>query len=327
MKQYLLYNCFIMYICAEMIQLRVDMIEQYIKKKRSFADIKAILGKSTKTIRQRIAKFKKHGSWWLQPKKPWPKKWSPANRTKKEIEYIVCELAKKHRFKWPIQLWFELEDHYWVKLHYTTIFRILRRNWVRYHQYYKMPKKKPTLYVKQMPGQEVQLDVCFPYGYSRKTYTYNAIDDCTRNVVSKTYDKHNQDATIEFINYLIQTAPYPIKAIRTDQGFEFWRRVTEFLASKWIEHIKNPAYTPENNGKVERYHKTWKQEYVCWRPYTRTLDEINYHNQLWLHYYNNERRHTWLGMNGLTPIQKLKQSIKEMYYFEWPKCHLNSATE
>ena len=49
-----------MYVCNEMIELRIDMIEQYISKQRSFADIKQILSKSTKTIRQRIAKYKKH---------------------------------------------------------------------------------------------------------------------------------------------------------------------------------------------------------------------------------------------------------------------------
>ncbi len=315
-----------MYVCNAMIELRIELIQQYINKQRSFTDIKNILGKSTKTIRQWIAKFKKHWSWWLQPKKPWPKKWLAHNRTKQETEEIVCELAKKYKFKWPIQLWFELEDHYWIKLHHTTIFRILRRNWVRYHQYYSTPKKKPTLYTKELPGQELQVDVCFPYWYSRKVFTYNAIDDCTRVVLSQTYDQHNEVATMQFIDYIIGKAAYPIKAIRTDQWFEFGKKVTKHLQDKWIEHIKNPAYTPENNGKVERYHRTWKFEYVCWRPYTRTLDEINYNNQLWLHYYNYERRHTWLGMNGLTPIQKLKQSIKELYYFRWANCHLNSAT-
>jgi hypothetical protein len=31
-------------------------------------------------------------------------------------------------------------------------------------------------------------------------------------------------------------------------------------------------------------------------------------------------------MNGLTPIQKLKQTIEELYYFRWSNYHLNSAT-
>ena len=49
-----------MYVCNAMIELRMELIQQYINKQRSFADIKNILGKSTKTTRQRIAKFKKH---------------------------------------------------------------------------------------------------------------------------------------------------------------------------------------------------------------------------------------------------------------------------
>jgi len=49
-----------MYVCNAMIELRIELIQQYINKQRSFADIKNILSKSTKTIRQWIAKFKKH---------------------------------------------------------------------------------------------------------------------------------------------------------------------------------------------------------------------------------------------------------------------------
>lgn len=316
-----------MYVCHEMIALRVELIQQYIEKKRTFADIKTILGKSTKTIRQRIAKYKKHWPWGLEQRRPWPRKCaSVVNRTNQETEDLICNLAKKHRFKWPIQLWFILQDEHWIKLHYTTIFRILRRNWVRYHQYYKKEKRKPKLYAKQMPWQEVQIDVSFPYEYDRKIFTYNAIDDCSRILHTRTYDIHNQQASIQFIDYLLIVCEFPIDTIRTDQGREFGKLFTEHLTKLWINHIKNPAYTPESNWKVERYHRTWKEDFVCWRPYTRTLDEINYHNQLWRHHYNHLRRHTWLAMNGLTPIQKLKYCVKQAINYKLWKCHPNPAT-
>jgi hypothetical protein len=44
-----------------MIAIRASLIEQYINRERSFSDIKDVLKKSTKTIRQWIAIYKAQG--------------------------------------------------------------------------------------------------------------------------------------------------------------------------------------------------------------------------------------------------------------------------
>ena len=39
------------------------------------------------------------------------------------------------------------------------------------------------------------------------------------------------------------------------------------------------------------------------------MEEINYHYQQWLQYYNYERTHSGLWLRGLTPAQKLASNL------------------
>lgn len=309
-----------MYICPEMLKLREKYILSILEWKETVTWIAKQLSKSRKTIYEWIDKYKLHWVDWLQSRKPWPKRWSPVNRTSLEIEDVVCKIAHDNIFKWPIWIWYILEDEYWIKLHQTTIFRILKRRWQRYHNHITIKRPKSKLYTMNIPWKELQLDVSFPYWYARDIFTYSAIDNCTRYIWSKAYETHDVKTSIEFIDYLLNILPYPISAIRTDCWFEFSSKFSEYLESKWIKHIKNHPYKPQENWKIERYHRTWKEDFVIWRPYTRSIDEINYNNKLWVDNYNYNRRHTWLWMNGLTPIHKLQEFLQS-------KCYPNYATE
>ncbi len=99
--------------------------------------------------------------------------------------------------------------------------------------------------------------------------------------------------------------PFTIKAIRTDGGSEFGRKFTEYLESLGIEHRKNAPYTPQHNGKIERYHRTFKEKEAFFWSFYASVDELNYRLSLWLHHYNFQMRHGGLGMNRLTPAQKV----------------------
>ena len=303
-----------------MLKLREKYVTLIIQWDETVSNISKLLSKSRKTIYGWIHKYELYWLDWLQSKKPWPKRWSPSNRTSLEIEDLVCKIAHDNTFKWPIWIWYILEDKHFIKLHQTTIFRILKRKWQRYHSHMVIKRPKPKLYTMNIPWKELQLDVSFPYWYSRDIFTYSAIDDCTRCIWSKTYENHDVKTSIEFVEYLFNILPYPIQAIRTDCWFEFSPKFIEFLKTKWIKHIRNHPYRPQENWKIERYHRTRKEDFVIWWPYNRTIDEINYNNKLRVDNYNNNRRHTWLWMNGLTPIQKLQEFLQS-------KCHPNCAIE
>lgn len=256
-----------------------------------------------------LAKFRVEGEAGLMPKKSGPKGGTAWNRTPEEIEDLVVMLARDHPFKGPEWISDELLSEYGQTLNQSTVYHILKRRKIRYYESYAHKRRKKKAYCLDIPGRELQLDVCFPFGYARKEVVMDAIDDCSRFVFARVMPNHTEEAVIAFLQELIDHCPFPIEIIRTDCGKEFGKAFDEFLAKHGIEHKKNPPYTPQHNGKIERYHRTFKEEEACFWPFHATQEELNYRLGLWLNFYNYKKRHTGLGMNKMTPVQKIAYTL------------------
>lgn len=307
MLEYLDSNRKRMYLCNEMLLMRIRLIEDIISWKRKVKEVAEILWLSRQKVSKWKARYISMWAEWLIPKKPWPKKWTAWNKLDEETEDLVVKIWKEHKFEWPVKLSMRLEDEYWVYVEQTTVWRVLKRRRIRYHREYKRQKKKPKLYTLDTPWREIQLDTSFPFWYQRKFVIYSAIDDCTRIVRSKVYDAANLENSIDFVNWLREKSLIQIKAFRTDQWREFAKTFTEYLWELWIEHKMNAPYHPQHNWKVERLHRTMNIEEVQYRPYLIEINEANYYLRHREKQYNENRRHTWLWMWWKTPIQKLKE--------------------
>ena len=289
------------YICNKMLQLRIKYITKLDQKKIRQKDVMFALDISRQTVSKWLAQFRAEGEAGLAPKKSGPKGGEAWNRTPEEIENVVMTLAEDHPFKGPDWLADELP----FTIDQSTVYRILKRRKVRYGQHYTHKRRKKKAYCLERPGRELQLDVHFPFGYARREVVYDAIDDCSRFVFAQLMPSHTEESSIAFMKILIEKCPFKIEAIRTDCGREFSRAFTKFLEEQGIEHRKNPPYTPQHNGKIERYHQTFKNNEGCFWPFSASIEELNYRLQLWLQYYNFHRRHTGLHMNKMTPAQKI----------------------
>lgn len=289
------------YICNKMLQLRIKLVKELDEKKIKQKEVMHILDVSRQTVSKWLAQYRVEGEAGLAPKKSGPKNGTAWNKTSEEIEEIVCKIAEDNPFKGPD--W--IADQLIIKIDQSTVYRILKRKKVRYHEHYKHKRRKKKAYCLDIPGRELQLDVCFPFGYARQEVVYDAIDDCSRFVFARVMPNTSGNSSIAFLEEVLQKCPFPIKAIRTDQGREFGKKVTRFLQEHCIEHKKNPAYTPQHNGKIERYHRTFKEDEACYWHFNASKDELNYRLTLWLDHYNFNKKHTGLGMNKLTPVQKI----------------------
>jgi transposase InsO family protein len=301
-----------MALCFEMIKMRAKLIEDVLHKRRKVQEVADLLSVTRKTIHKWKCRYKIHGIAWLVAEKSWPKNWKCWNSFSEEVQEKVAELAMKHKMEWPVELKHRLEEEENIVMDQSTVYRILKKRKVRYYEVYQTPKKPPLLYALEIPGEELQVDTWYPFGKHRKFVVYNAIDDCTRIVFSKAYESACIINTIDFIMELIRRMPFIIKRIRTDQWREFSKTITKYLENAGIEHIKNEAYHPEHNGKVERYHGTEaKREVKNW-PYLISVEEANY--MLWQRnsFYNKNRKHTGLWMDRKTPYQKLESSKKNV---------------
>ena len=167
-----------------------------------------------------------------------------------------------------IMLWDSLRKSGY-KRSYTSLVRVVNK-WIK-PQIKKKQARKPQPYVRaEYPGQKVQIDVKFVPAYcvtnGCKYYQYTAVDECSRWTFREMYDDHSTYSSVDFLKKLIQSCPFPIREIQTDNGTEWTRALVSndgkpslferALMKCNIKYHRIRVATPRHNGKVERQHRT-----------------------------------------------------------------------
>jgi len=292
------------------LMLQEEKLTQIIRKQKKVTEIALEFNVSRQTIHKWLNRYKRFGLSGLIKRK---RKHSriPHNRTSPEVEQLVVNLSKKYFCDGVETLSDRLQFEFNTILHSTTVYRILKRKEIRYGECQTWTKKrwKKKLFSHQTPGKELQMDTKYPYGYKEGKVIYTIIDDATRWVFAWSYANANQKNTLNFLVKVLERIPVQIQKIRTDQGKEFIANaVKDFLEKKNIEYRNNTPYCPEENGKIERFHRTLNEKALRWGFYPKdSLDEMQYKLNLFLHYYNFQKKHRGLGMNGLTPMERLNE--------------------
>jgi transposase InsO family protein len=141
-----------------------------------------------------------------------------------------------------------------------------------------------------------------------KRFQYTAIDDATRIRALNVYSRHTQANAMDFLDYVVEKFPFRIKTIRTDRGHEFQARFHWYVEDSGMEHVYIKPMTPQLNGKVERSHRTDKDEYYQLLSYTDDVD-LNEKLQAWESYYNLDRPH--FSHQGKTPYEVMKLLLEK----------------
>lgn len=174
---------------------------------------------------------------------------------------------------------------------------------------HKRKRAKSKLFNKaKNPGELIQIDTKF---LPRKKYQYTAIDVVSKWRFIRAYPKLTQENSIDFINKLLakaKTKGITIKLVQTDNGHEFQRQFEAYLKSLGIKLQHTWIHTPDQNGVVERSHRTDEEEFYQETEIDYTdLKDINTKLKIWLEYYNTKRLH--FSLNYLTPEEYLVSHI------------------
>lgn len=194
---------------------------------------------------------------------------SPKKHTEQEIKQIRRRV-KKYKWKDLLLAYQELTE----RDGYTRSYGGFKRAVAKLRELKpkkKKVKKKPKPYQRaSYPGQKIQLDVKYVPGYcvsnGKKYYQYTAVDECTRWTFREMYEEHSTYSSRQFLEKLIEKAPFPIREVQTDNGTEFTNRLIvtkskhltlfeEQLKELGIIHHRIQIATPRHNGKVERQHR------------------------------------------------------------------------
>ena len=292
-------------------QLQIEKLDNIINKTQTVVSVAEEMSVSRQSVHKWLLRYKRYGIDGIIRNKAKRKNRIAHNRSPEELEKCVIALAGKYSLDGVETLSDRLQYEHNTTLHPTTIYRILKRNNVRYTKYQPRTKKKwkKQLYAHKVAGKELQMDTKYPHGYKQGKVIYTIIDDASRWVFVWSYSTANAINTEDFVKKVLKRAPFTIQKIRTDQGKEFLNnRLYNILEKHNIVHRKNTPYCPEENGKIERFHGTLNQKALKYSfPPDESLDSMQYKLNLFLHYYNYQKKHRGLGMDGLTPMQKLNE--------------------
>jgi transposase len=293
----------------ELIAMKKGILEKCINKEMRCYEGAKLLHMHPKSFSRLKRSYIQYGEAILVTKKTGPKNNPPPNKTSAHIEKLVCNTAKLNQRATTITIAEYFTNDLGISIHETTVYRILKRNRIRYcREFIKVNKPKPQLYCLETPGLELQMDACYPFGRGRKLCCFDAIDDCSRWVIAKLYDRETAANGIEFVKYLMQRAPFPIQRIRVDN--RYGKELKKFCKTVGIEVVTIHAYRPQENGKIERFHRTLKHNFFWgFCGFYEPTEELQYKLNQWVTWYNTERKHGGYGMNNITPRNKLISSI------------------
>ena len=228
---------------------------------------------------------------------------SPKKHTDKEIKQIKKRL-KKHKWQDLILAFQELVEKDGYTRSYGGFKRVVAQLKASKPQK-KKQKRKPKPYKRaEYPGQKIQLDVKFVPSYcvvdGKKYYQYTAVDECTRWTFREMYDEHSTCSSKQFLERLIEKAPFPIREIQTDNGTEFtYKYISDDVICPFdkalqklrINHKLIPPRTPWHNGKVERSHRNDQRYFYDWETFT-SVEELNKKLKDHLEWSNSKRMRT-----------------------------------
>ena len=141
-----------------------------------------------------------------------------------------------------------------------------------------------------------------------RRYQYTAIDDATRIRALKIYRRHTQQNAVRFIDYVVKKFPFRIHTVRTDRGHEWQAKFHWHVEDQGIRHVYIKPKSPQLNGKVERSHRTDREEFYQLLTYTGDVD-LAQKLASWEDFYNLNRPHG--AHKGRTPYEALRSMLEQ----------------
>ena len=172
-----------------------------------------------------------------------------------------------------------------------------RSPWKRWHFYDARPEAV-------LPGDLIQIDTIHFLIGNKRFYVYTLIDVASRSAYAKVSLRITTHHSLKFVKEALKVLGFSFKMIQSDHGQEFSTWFTENLGKLGIEHRHSRVRKPNDNGHVERFNRTLKDE--CLNKVNRNSKSFQNAIDAYLPYYNGQRLH--LGINYLTPLQVVTRS-------------------
>jgi len=186
----------------------------------------------------------------------------------------------------------------------ATVYRVLKSAGLM-ERWNRKETKKGTGFVQPLqPHDHWHVDLAYVNICSTFYYMCSVLDGCSRFIVHSEIRESMKEADVEIV---LQKAREKFPAAKprviTDNGTQFIAKdFKEFIRMAGMSHVRTSPYYPQSNGKIERWHKTIKQQ--CIRPNVLlSKDDANRTIKKFIEHYNHQRLHSSIGY--VTPHDRL----------------------
>ncbi len=152
------------------------------------------------------------------------------------------------------------------------------------------------------PGVLVQLDSKqVQLGNGKIVFQFGALDCFTRKRVVALAPRLTSREGAAFLEKIIATLPFPLRALQSDGGSEFLGEFGKTVSELKLVHYFNRPNYPQGNGRVERSFRTDDEEFYHVQELPADRGGLEAALLAWNHIYENIRPHQALGYR--TPEQ------------------------
>lgn len=157
-------------------------------------------------------------------------------------------------------------------------------------------------------GPHVPID-----GRLRKTYLVSLIDDASRLVTHSAFCLGETALDIEgVLKQALLKRGVPVRLV-VDNGAAYRAHTLQAVCARLGIHlIYCRPYRPEGKGKLERWHRTCRDQFLCEldERQIRDLDDLNARLWAWIEQVYNRTPHA--GLDGQTPLARYQQDLSNI---------------
>ncbi len=294
-------------------------IQPIINKEMKLVDMERVCPHSGRSLKRWCKAYRAGGKEALVPKSTRPK--SQPNETSIRIKETVVALRNKTGLC-ALKLHWRLGKH-GLNVPTSTVSKIIKEEGL-VRKYRKKKIKYKYIRAERKPGELVEIDVKYVPGTvaGKRYYQYTAIDTASRWRYLRIYEEQSTYHSICFLKEVMKRFPYPVQAIKTDNGSVFTNYylgtnkrsdmtvktlhgLDVFCSQNNIVHYLIDPGKPAQNGTVERSHREDQQKFYE-KNIFRNIKDLDKKIIVWNEYYNNLEH---CGLNGKTPNEMLELKV------------------
>ncbi len=165
-------------------------------------------------------------------------------------------------------------------------------------------RRKPRLRMRRCPRPEefghIVSDTVEHVTEGIKTYFINAIDARMRFALTIPYKRLSSRNMVDFLERFRQVYPVAVRVWQSDNGSENLGSFEDALSGAKIPHYFSYPRCPKINGHIERYNRSFQEEFLYSHQDLLLTDLPLFGQRLanWLIFYNAERPHQALGLKS-----------------------------